>query len=168
MPLILEDECTRFSGRQIILPQNLVDHLKQQQNLYSDKQYKTSKGYKRLNALLSKNYNNPSDKKDRQHNDKYTISFADVKRMDFDIRHMPQNSDNVEYSMIGGDMMRDFLHNTLDSLRNSVKEVQPVPEVPKLETNDTKPEKVQNIVKVGQQDVRVENVEFVNKIKRMI
>ena len=167
MALILEDENTRFSGRQIILPQGLVDRLKERQNLYSGDEYKTSRGYKRLNAMLSKDYNNPSDKKDRQHNDKYTISFADVKRMDFDIRHMPQTSCNAEYDMIGGDMMRDFLHNTLDSLRNSVTKVKPVPEVPKLDTKDVKPEQPSKNIKVGNVEVTVESKEFSKRIKQI-
>ena len=167
MPLILEDENTRFGGRQVIIPDSLVDHLMQKRNLYSGDQYKTSKGYKRLNAMLSKDYNNPSDKKDRQHNDKHTISFADAKRMDFDIRHMPQNDENPEYDMIGGDQMRDFLHNTLSSLRNSVKKVNPVPEVPKLEKNDVKPEKPKQVIKVSNADVQIENREFNDKIREI-
>ena len=166
--LILEDEGKRFSGRQFSIPQDLVDKLKEKQNLYSDDKYRTSRGFKRLNALLDKEYNQQSNKKERQHNNDYTVSFADVKRMDFDIRHMPQNSDNPEYDMIGGDDMRDFVHNTLDSLRNSVQQVQPVPEVPKLETNDVKPDVPKNIIKTGKVEVTLENKEFINKIKKTL
>ena len=167
MPLILEDEGIRFGGRQITIPQNIVDHLKDCRNLYSGDQYKTSRGYKRLNAMLDKGYNSPSDKKDRQHNDDVTISFADAKRMDFDIRHMAQSKDNDEYNMIGGDMMRDFLHNSLQSMRNSVSKVKEVPEVPKLQTKDVKPDKVDNVVKVGKVEVTMENKEFAKNIKQM-
>lgn len=165
--LILEDENSRFSGRQVILPQDLVKHLQLQQNTYSGDNYKTSKGYKRLNALLNKGYNDPSDKKTRQHNDNHTISFADVKRIDFDIRHMLQNKDNPEYAMIGGDMMRDFVHNTLSSLRNSVSQVKPVPEVPKLQTKDIKPDTPQKVVKVGKRDVTIENKNFNKNIRQL-
>lgn len=154
MALILEDEGKRFSGRQVIIPQNIVDHLKQQQNLYSGDEYKTTKGYKRLNALLNDEYNDPEGKKERQYN-KHTISFADIKRIDFDMNHMPQTSNNVEYDMIGGDMMRDFVHNTLRSLRNSVSKVKRVPEVPKLSTKDVKPEKPANNIRVGKIDVNI-------------
>lgn len=167
MPLILEDEGKRFNGRQITLPKELVDHLKQQQNLYSGDQYKVSRGYKRLNSLLNKDYNSQSDKKDRQYNNDYTVSFADVKRIDFDIRHMPQTKDNPEYEMIGGNLMRDFVHNTLDSLRNSVQKVKPVPEVPKLETNDVKPDKPQKTIKLGNNEITVENKAFKEAISKI-
>lgn len=164
MALILEDENTRFSGRQIILPDYIVNDLKNKLNLYSGDEYKTSKGYKRLNAILNKNYNNPTDKKDRQHNNKYTISFSDLKRIDFDIRHMNQQ-DNAEYDMIGGDLMRDFTHNTLGTLRNSVKQVKPVPEVTKLEKKDVMPEEPKKVVKLGKNDITLENKEFSRRIK---
>ena len=168
MPLILnEDEGARFGGRQIILPQDVVDHLRTCRNMYSGDQYKTSRGYKRLNSLLDKGYNDPSDKKDRQHNDNVTISFADAKRIDFDMKHMPQSADNDEYNMIGGDVMRDFLHNTLDSLRNSVRKVEQVPEVPKLQTKDVKPQDVTNTAKIGKVEVTIENKEFNKKIKQL-
>ena len=164
MALILEDENTRFSGRQIILPDYLVNELKKKLNLYSGDEYKKSKGYKRLNAIMSKDYNNPSDKKDRQHNNNYTISFSDLKRIDFDIRHMSKKN-NAEYDMIGGDLMRDFVHNTLGSLRNSVKEVKPVPEVPKLEKKDVEPDKPQKVIKLGKAEVTLENKDFSDKLK---
>lgn len=167
MALILEDEGTKLGGKQIILPQYLVDKLKENLKLYSNGQYNKTKGFKRLNALLSKNYNNPSDKKDRQHNDNYTISFSDLKRIDFDIRHMPQ-ANNAEYDMIGGDLMRDFVHNMLGSLRSSVKEVGVVPEVPKLEKKDIHPQEPQKVIKLGKREITVENKEFINKIKKML
>ena len=165
--LILEDEGKRFGGRQITIPQYLVDKLKEKRNMYSDDKYSTNRGYKRLNALLSKEYNQQSNKKERQHNNDYTLSFADVKRIDFDIRHMPQSSDNPEYDMIGGDMMRDFVHNTLDTLRNSVQQVQPVPEVPKLETDDVKPDMPKNVVKAGKVEVTLEDKKFEDNIKKI-
>lgn len=164
MALILEDEGKHFSGRQVIIPKYLVDKLKERLNVYSDKSYKQYKGYKRLNSLLNKNYNNQDNKKSSNAND-YTISFADVKRIDFDMRHMPQSNDNLEYDMIGGDDMRDFVSNTLKSLRNSVSKVKEVPEVPKLETNDVKPKITNNKdVNIGGVNVTLESKEFINKI----
>ena len=157
MPLILEDEGKRFGGRQIIIPQVLLDHLRQQQNIYSGDEYKTSKGYKRLNALLNRSYNDPEGKKERQNNDKHTMSFADAKRIDFDMQHMKQSEDNPEYDMIGGNMMRDFVHNTLKSLRNSVSKVKQVPEVPKLSTNDVKPKAPKKDIKLGNINLTITN-----------
>lgn len=156
MPLILENKDKTLGGRQIIMPTYLVNHLKQQLNLYSGDEYKTSKGYKRLNALLNKEYNDPENKKQRQHNNQYTMSFADAKRIDFDMNHMPQTKNNAEYVMIGGDIMRDFLRNSLKSLRNSVSKVKQVPEVPKLETKDVKPQQPQKAkIKVGNLEVQI-------------
>lgn len=139
------------------MPKYLVDRLKQQQKLYSGDEYKTSKGYKRLNALLNKDYNDPSGKKSRQENN-YTMSFSDAKRIDFDMKHMQQNSNNTEYDMIGGDMMRDFVHDSLRSLRNSVSKVKQVPKVPKLTTNDVKPNIPTNKeVKIGNTTLTINN-----------
>ena len=95
------------------------------------------------------------------------MSFADAKRMDFDIRHMSQTPDNIEYSMIGGDMMRDWLRNSLSSLRNSVRKVDAVPEVPKLSTSDTKPEDVNKTIKINGVEVTMENRNFNKSIKQL-
>ena len=80
---------------------------------------------------------------------------------------MPNSSDNPEYEMIGGDMMRDFTRNTLDSLRNSVTKVEPVPEVPKLSTKDVKPSEPNKEIRVGKIDVRVESRNFNDKIRKL-
>jgi hypothetical protein len=172
MPIFLfEDEGKKLGNRQLIIPQNLVKHLQKQANLYSGDEYKTTKGYKRLNSLLNKDYNSQSDKKNNQHNDKHTISFADAKRIDFDIRHMNQSPDNSEYAMIGGDMMKDWVHNSLGSLRSAVKKVQQVPEVPKLEKDDVKAPDVQKPIKVNGMEIKVEsklydNDDFSKNIKK--
>lgn len=167
MPLILEDEGKNFGSRQIPLPDDLVKKLKERLNMYSGDEYRTSRGFKRLHALLNKDYNIQSDRKDRQQASVPTISFSDIKRIDFDIRHMPNSSDNPEYEMIGGDMMRDFTRNTLDSLRNSVTKVEPVPEVPKLSTKDVKPSEPNKEIRVGKVDVRVESRDFNDKIRKL-
>ena len=168
MALILEDENVKLGGRQVTLPKYLVDNLYEKYNLYSGDEYKTSKGYKRLHSLLNKSYNNPSDKKDRQHNNNFTISFADLKRIDFDMRHMLQNKNNAEYDMIGGDLMRDFVHNALESLRTSTKQVKPVPQVPKVSAKDVKPQNIVPPVKPRKSDIGLGESDFSKKIKVMI
>lgn len=167
MPIFLfEDESTKLGKRQLTLPQNLVDHLKKQSQLYSGKEYKASKGYKRLQGLLNKSYNDPGKNKKKQYNN-HTISFPEAKRMDFDIRHMSQSPKNLEYAMIGGDMMRDWIHNSLSSLRNSVHEVDVVPEVPKLSNKEVKPEDPNKTLKVSGTEVTLENNVFNKKIKKI-
>lgn len=167
MVFLYEDEGSKLCGKQLILPQNIIDHLKKQQQLYSGKEYTQTKGYKRLNGLLNKSYNDPAHKKQNQHND-YTMSFADAKRMDFDMKHMVQSPKNVEYSMIGGDLMRNWLHNSLESLRNSVHKVDKVPEVPKLSQKDLKPKEPAKTVKVNGQEVTLENKEFNKLVKKCL
>lgn len=167
MPLILEDEGKKLAKRQLTLPQYLVNHLQNQYNIYGNKSYSTTKGYKRLNSLLNKGYNNPTDKKDRQHNNACTISFADAKRIDHDIRHMNQSEDNAEYAMIGGDTMRDWVHSSLGSLRNSVHQVSQVPKVPQLDKNPTKVAHVDNNLKVNGMELKVENKWFENNMRKL-
>jgi hypothetical protein len=164
MPLILEDENKRFGGRQIALPKDLTDLLKQKQVQYSDKSYRTSKGYKRLQALLSKDYNAQSDRKDRQETDKPTISFSDAKRILHDIK---AGMSKDEFDMIGGQKMQDFVSNSLRSMRNSVQKVKPVPEVPKLSPQDVKPEEPKNVIKAGKVEVTVEDKEFSENITKI-
>lgn len=160
MPLFLcEDEYSKLGKRQLTLPQNLVDHLQQQYNLYSGKEYRQNKGYKRLNSLLNKGYNDPSDKKDRQHNTNHTISFSDAKRIEHDIKNMVQSNNNLEYTMIGGDMMKDWIHSSLSSLRNGVRQVSAVPKVAKLTTKDLKPKDAGKELKVGSAEVTLESFE---------
>lgn len=158
MPIFLfEDESNKLGGKQLILPQYLVKHLQQQSQLYSDKQYKNTKGYKRLMGMLQTNYNDPKSNKANQHNDKHTMSWYAAKELARNIKHMPQTPDNIEYSMIGGDMTRDWLNGAIRSLRNSVKEVDSVPEVPKLEHNDVKVSKPKEVVHINGTDVQLES-----------
>lgn len=167
MPLILnEDESKKLGQRHLILPQNLVDHLTQQANLYSDKQYHQSKGFKRLKGLLNKDYNDVKGNKKKNHNE-HTLTFPEAKRMDFDISLMVQSNENPEYEMIGGDMMRDWLHNAIASMRNSVREVGAVPEVPKLEKKDVKPKDIKKEIKVGGTEIQLENKDFNDKITQI-
>jgi hypothetical protein len=164
MPLILEDESKKLGGRQLTLPQDLVDHLRKKQAQYSDKKYKTSNGYKRLKALLSKDYNTRSDRKERQDNNNFTMSFSDAKRI---LHDMKSGMDEEEYDMIGGQRMNDFISNSLRSLRNSVKKVSPVPEVPKLSVQDVKPDEPKKVVKAGKVEVTLENKSFAERLKML-
>jgi len=162
--LILEDEHKRFGSRQLTLPNDLVNHLKQKQVQYSDKSYRTLKGYKRLQALLSKDYNAQSDRKERQDNNDYTISFSDAKRI---LHDMKSGMSKDEYDMIGGQQMQDFVSNSLRGLRNSVQKVSPVPEVPKLSPQDVKPDTPKQVVKAGKVEVTVEDKEFADNITKL-
>ena len=157
MLFLNEDEGKKLGKKQLIMPKYVIDHLMAQQKLYSGKKYKNTKGYKRLNGLLNKSYNDPARNKQKQHNNNYTISFADAKRIDFDMRNMDQSEKNIEYMMIGDNVMRDWVHNSLDSLRNSIHKVSEVPEVPKLNNNDIKPNSIPKPANVNGLSIKIHN-----------
>jgi hypothetical protein len=163
MPLVLlqEDESKKLGTRRIEIPSDLMSHLNDVARRYSDKQYKPMRGYKRLHSIVDSQYNDKDGSSDGEHN--ASLSFADAKRIDFDIKHMSQSEDNPEYSMIGGDRMKNFISSSLRSLRNGVKKVSKVPEVPKLSTKDVKPDNIKNTVKVNGRQMTVE--EFSRTIK---
>lgn len=170
MPVLLkEDEGIKLGKKQFILPKNIADHMCNLYNQYDgQKEFKNLPGYKRLHSIVNSKYNQQSDKKDRQETNLPTLSFADVKRMDFDFKHMPQNDKNLQYVMSGGDLMRDWVHNSLSSVRNGVKKVGMVPEVPKLEKDKTlNIDASTNQVKVGKADVNLTSEQFIKKIKKV-
>ena len=169
MPIFLyEDESNKLGGKQLILPQYLVDHLRQQSELYSGKEYRNSKGYKRLMGMLHRDYNDPDGNKQKQHNDKHTMTWYGAKELARNIKAMSQTPDNLEYVMIGGDMTRDWVNNAVRSLRNSVKQVDKVPEVPKLDKGDVKVPDIKDTVHVNGTDIELESKQsFNNKIKKM-
>ena len=169
MPIFLhEDESHKLGGKQLILPQYLVDHLRQQSELYSGKEYRNSKGYKRLMGLLHSDYNDPDKNKQKQHNDKHTMTWYGAKELARNIKAMPQTPDNLEYAMIGGDMTRDWVNSAVKSLRNSVKKVDVVPEVPKLEKADVKTPEVKDTVHINGTDIELESKQsFSDKLRKI-
>lgn len=170
MPILIkEDEGIKLGGRQFILPHNIADHLYKLYNQYDgQKDFKNLPGYKRLHSIVNSSYNKQSDKKDRQETHLPTLSFADVKRMDFDFRHMPQNDKNLQYVMSGGDLMRDWVRNSLSGVRNGVKKVGVVPEVPKLTKDKTlNVDAATNQAKVGKVEVNLTSESFIKKIKKV-
>ena len=142
MPIILrEDEYGKLGSKSLTIPRELAGKLARNMNMYSGDEYKGTKGYKRLHSLLNNEYNDPNGKKGGVNNQRY-VTFADAKRIENDMRSMDQSKDNPEYDMIGGDDMRNWLQNSLASLRYGVKKVSEVPEVPKTDKGATKPDNV--------------------------
>ena len=153
MPLFIREDSKKLKSKQVIIPDNVANKIRQNMNMYSDE--KDSNGYKRLKSLTDKEYNKRSDSKDRQHNDKMSVSFADARRIVHDMSHMEQSPKNKEFNMLGGYDTLYSLKNGLRQARSSVKEVKPVPEVPKLEKNPTKVPDVKDDVKVGSLNVHI-------------
>lgn len=158
MPLIIEDEGKKFGKRQIKVPDNLVNKIKNNLNLFG--QYKQSKGYKRASSIVDDDYNKRSNKKDKIHNGDKTLSFSDVKKIDHEYKNMSVNDDdanakNLGFILPGGNDMKNWAHDTLRKMRTAVKKVDAVPQVPKLETNPTKPKDVNKDLKMGNATVRL-------------
>lgn len=153
MALFINEDSKEITKDQVIVPDKLIDRLKLNKNLLG--KYKDTDGYKRVSAIVDDDYNKRSDKKDRIHNDKHTISFSDLKRIDHDMRHMNHNHNNLEYVLQGGDMMNNWAHDKLNQMRSSVKKVKQVPEVPKLEQPKSNIEKPNKDIKIGNASVRI-------------
>lgn len=169
MPIFLhEDESKKLGGKHVIMPQYLVDRLRQQADLYSGKEYKSQKGHKRLMGMLHSDYNDPGKNKQRQHNDKHTMTWYGAKELARSINSMDQSPDNPEYAMIGGNMTRDWVNSAVRSLRNSVKKVSAVPEVPKVDKSDVECPHVDKTVHIGGADIKLESMHsFNDKIKKL-
>ena len=145
MPLILqEDEGKKLSGKKAIVPKRLSDELKKRKSAYSD--YTMSRGWKRLNALTG-DYNKRSDEPNMTSDGRKIVSFSDLKKIDYEMRHMDQSKKNLEYQMLGSDT-KQWVHDELNKIRTANKKVNQVKPVPKLE----KPKELDskdNNVKVG-------------------
>lgn len=161
MPLIFEDESKKLGKKQVIVPDKLVNKIKSNLNVFG--QYKGTKGFKRANSIVDDDYNKRSNKKDKIHNGAKTISFSDLKRINHDLKHNNQNPNDLENILLGasdkfGDKsinMRTWAKDTLRKLRTSVKQVDAVPPVPKLEKEPSKPEDVQKDIKMGNATIRL-------------
>lgn len=124
-------------------------------NMFS--KFKTVNGFKRLRALTDSEYNKRSDGKDRQHNNKLNVSFSDAKRIVYDMEHMPQSEKNIEFTMIGGFDTLNALKTGINQARSSVKAVEPVREVPKLEKDKPKVDAPDTDIKVNKVQVHLES-----------
>lgn len=143
MPIILsEEETGKLGGRRIVVPREVSDAIQKQLNTYG-KDIKTTKGYKRAKSLTSDDYNNRSkNNKTTTKNGERIISFSDLKKIDHEMRHMNQNPNNLQYVIQGGDKTRNWAASELDRLRGSVKQVEKVKPVPKVDKGKLNPASV--------------------------
>ena len=130
--MIILNENQALKDRMFRIPDKIMNHLNK--TLASYGQYKEADGYKRLSALVNKEYNARNNKKGVD--DKSRITYSDLKRIHHDFSKMPQNNSNLEFILNGGNTMKDWVRNTLKTARNSVK-------------NDLKKKKSENISKAS-------------------
>lgn len=127
--IILENQL--LNDKIFAIPEKLTDHLKLILSNNIDK--KDSKGYKRLNSLINSNYN----KRNNLKTDKRYISYSDLKRINHDFDNMPNNKDNIEYVLNGGDKMNQWVKQILQTSRDSVED-----ELKKIKTDTLRRNKI--------------------------
>lgn len=131
--IILENQL--LNDKIFAIPEKLTDHLKLILSNNIDK--KDSKGYKRLNSLINSNYN----KRNNLKTDKRYISYSDLKRINHDFDNMPNNKDNIEYVLNGGDKMNQWVKQILQTSRDSVEDELKKIKTDTLRRNKIKPKK---------------------------
>ena len=153
MALIFEDESKTIGKKQFVVPDKIVDKLKLNRNLFD--KYKTSKGFKRINAIIDDDYNKRSNKKDKIHNGDKTISGSELKKLN-------QEKDSGEISSNPNDInnvltnpLFPWAKDKLNQARTAVEKVKAVPPVPKLEKNPEKVADVNKPLKMGNASVRI-------------
>ena len=135
MPIFLREN-QELDGNLYQIPDKLHKHL--MQTLSALNQYKTSKGYKRLNKLVNPSYNKRINKKGKQANGVY-LTYGDLKKIDFEFRHMSKDPKNIQRLLNGGDEMYTFIRDLLNQERTKVnksqysKDIKP-PSIPKSKT----------------------------------
>lgn len=140
------NENNELKNKKFKIPNNLKQHLQKTLATYS--KYKTNNGYKRLNSLINPEYNKRNKTKD---NERY-ISYSDLKRIDFDLRHMDQSDNNIDWLLNGGQEMASFVRDTLNRERTKVtptlkRQKQQTREKNQIKPikNPTKPQKLNQI-----------------------
>lgn len=152
MPIFIKEN-QELQDNMYEIPDKLEKHLKQTLSKYKD--YTQNKGYKRLNALVNPEYNKHSDKADKFKDGKH-ITFTDMKRIDYDFRHMNKNPKNMDRILNGGEEMAHFVKVTLNKERTKVAPVLKQKKVETRNKNELKPTlKPMKPIKLGNVDVNV-------------
>lgn len=153
MALIFEDESKTIGKKQFVVPDKIVDKLKLNRNLFD--KYKTSKGFKRINAIIDDDYNKRSNKKDKIHNGDKTISGSDLKKLnqEKDSGEISNNPNDINNVLTGP--LFPWAKDQLRAARTAVEKVKAVPPVPKLEKNPEKIADVNKPLKMGNASVRI-------------
>ena len=163
MPTFLVEDNQSLNGKNIPIPKNIINRLKQNNsiidNMYSQigsDEYKQLDGYKRNQRLTNDNYNNRSDVDKKEG----MISYNDLVKWKYDIDHMPKNDKNISYQLNGGKDAESFVNNELSRLRYSVKPENEVKKSENISKSELKPvKKPTDTIKVNNQDVHIKEEE---------
>ena len=117
MPIFLrENQALKHNTYEV--PKKLISQLKDTLTQYG--QYTDLPGYKRLKSIIDPSYNNRSNVKRQSHDGKH-ISYSDLKKIDFDFRHMNKNPKDIKRILNGGDKLENWVKTTLNRERTRVK-----------------------------------------------
>lgn len=140
MAIFFTEENKSLSGKSFELPKYLKKHLGE---YYAIKQqFSKSPGYKKLQHLLDPYYNDRSKGKKTQGQN--GVPYGSLKRLKNAFEYSAPNS--IEYNLMGGEEMRQWVDGTLKRERTKVKPCLPSkpskPKTPKPPTeNSVKPPK---------------------------
>lgn len=147
---LTEDENIKLKGKKVIVPKNVGAKIKSVLNKTEKiPNIAKSKGYKRAMTLSSPdNYNKRKDDVNSTKDGSKIISFGDLKKISQRMNEIPTN--DTEYNLLGGNTTKSWANQTLSLIRNSVKNVNGVPQVPKpsqvAKTKTVKPETIDKII----------------------
>lgn len=133
MPIFIKEN-QELNKNSYKIPKNLQQHLQKTLAKYS--QYKQENGFKRLNSLINPNYNNRSENKNQKEKE---ISYSDLKRIDYDFRHMSKNPNDLQRTLNGGEKFANFVRDTLNKERNRVEPRLKEKKVQTRQKNSVKP-----------------------------
>lgn len=130
MATFLPEENQSLKGKSFEMPKYLKKHL----NQYSDikQQYSDSPGFKKLQHLIDPSYNDRSKGKKTQ--GQKGVPYGSLKRLKNAFDYSEPNG--IEYNLMGGEEMRNWVNDTLNRERTKVK-----PVLPQSNNNKTKPSK---------------------------
>lgn len=134
MPIFIQEN-QELKNNSYTLPKRLRSHLND--TLHKMGQYKQSQGYKRLNTLITPNYNNKTSKD--KSNSGYKVSFGDLKRILHDFKNIKSQNNNIAYELNGGEDMERWVTDTLNRERTRVQPVLQQKKVATRNANSVKP-----------------------------
>ena len=114
MPIFL-NENQSLNKNSYKLPKFMKKHLQKTVHKYGD--HTDERGYKRLMSMVDPNYNNRSNNK--QKNNEKSITYAELKRWNHELKHSDKSDDNSTYEMNGGDEALNYTQNLLSTTRKN-------------------------------------------------
>lgn len=172
MPIIFEDESKKdVSTNRVIVPREVSKNIKNTLAAVGDSDsVHRSKGYKRAKTLISPDdYNKRSLDKNTTDDGRKMVTFGNLKRIAHDMRHMPQNKDNLQYILQGGDTTRNWVEDKLGDIRgkvSSVGKVNPVPPASPRGVNQVKQVKPVKMTTEGKKRVFITEKQIIRYLEK--